>query len=143
MKFKLDNYFLAFCGSMDCGKPCDLVSRELADRFVKEGMLTDSPYQEYGLDFDEAIGPVTYHEICAVLMDYFDVPEIPDEAYDSLMSSTIMGDGDCPVCGGKLYLDHEDGYTKYDRRNEYPPEYVKEREVWRCEVCEYERTITF
>lgn len=57
---------------------------------------------------------------------------------DVLGELTVIGNGDCPYCGGNMELtDYDeirvggDGYTT-------PPEYINEWEYWKCDCCEHE-----
>lgn len=58
--------------------------------------------------------------------------------FDAFMKCVVIGDGDCPECGGKM--EYGDCITRQVNAGIYdlPPEYELEVERKRCPICGYE-----
>lgn len=134
MKFKIDANFITVVDAATIKREAEVVSKELAARFIEAGLLEDDDIW-YGTKFRECCTPCYVGDICRVLIDYLGVVSVTDDVYNACLDSVIFGDGDCPYCGGRLELKDVQGRTVYSWRNEFPPEFETESEIYCCNVC--------
>ena len=131
MKFKLDREFEKLCSLMNA----DVVKTrsELAEMFETDNI-------DYPIDVAEAIMSFDTHEVLEKLRTYFKVEEISDDAYDAFLSSTFIGDGDCPECGGYMEWDRNDYDEVFLGKDVYGEErWGRETySVNKCPDCGYE-----
>lgn len=115
-------------------KPADVVAVELCERFVESGMLKDDK-DFYGQPFIFATGPQYVTDICAVLREYLYVTTVKTDVFDAVCNLVVMGDGDCPECGGDLQFIETEGHDEPSGNYDVPPSYEIDRYVYKCTVC--------
>lgn len=143
MKFKINEDLKKVADAMTLKKGYEVVSRELCGKFMEAGLLLDDPTREYGLTVEDDLAESYKGEICRILIDYLCVPVIEDDIYEAMLKVIVLGEGDCPYCGGTMKLVEEKCHEVTSWRNEFPPEVITDEEVWKCDVCDYEKTIIF
>lgn len=139
MKFKIDNNLLNVARAK-CGDPvtdAPEFSKALCARFVNAGMIDDTP-DNYGESVLIATGPRYVSDICKVLAGFLYGDEsrsIPDDVFDAFCRLIVMGDGDCPNCGGELKFDETIGHELKDGDYYTPNSYVIDYYVYHCPIC--------
>lgn len=107
MKFRIDDNLIAFTKQMREPKEPQIVARELCAEFVKAGMLKEQP-ELYGEVIFQHLGPQYLSNICEVLSRYLGVQTINFITFNLFGQLIVIGDNDCPYCGGKLEVFYED-----------------------------------
>lgn len=107
MKFDVDMFLRKVAGAMAKPKPADVVAVELCRRMIDEDVIEDCE-ENYGKRTLEALGATSVYHILYVLQDYLGVPYTNIAIIDALCNTTLMGDGHCPHCGGRLEFSHRE-----------------------------------
>lgn len=126
MRIRIDRQFYEFLKLMPKRDSVE-ASTELAKRFEEVGCAIT----EYPTPIIEMIYDVALIDVLNILSDYFGVREVPDKAWDLFMDCSLIGDGDCPECGGIMEWAEND----YDYDEKGHKEYFS---VFRCTNCGYE-----
>ena len=137
MKFKIDNNFKRICGlhpEFPEIKPAMTISEELCAAFVNAGIIGDKE-DNYGLPFIQVAGNAMMFDILDVLTKYFGIESIYPEIWDALCTCTLMGDGDCPYCGGNLEFVETEGHRLNDGDRWVDDSYIIDNYIYRCAVC--------
>ena len=137
MQFKIDERLKVVAAAMVEPKDPATVAVELCARFVDAGMITDDP-DKYGCSFIEMTGPQYVFDICKVLAGYLygdKSRSIQSGVFDALCRVTVLGDGDCPECGGELEFVETEGHELNDGDYYIPNSYEIDCYVYRCRVC--------
>lgn len=135
MQFKIDNNLIQVVAGMAEPKDQKVVTRELCQRFVDAGLLKPDDPDNYGEPAIRVIGPEHAVEIHQILADYLGVANIETKVYDAFCHLSLLGDGDCPVCGGRLKFVETEGHELRDGDYYCPPSYVIDKYVYKCQVC--------
>ena len=140
MKFKIDHNLREIANELRT-HPADimlpLVSKELCRRFIDAGMIEDTP-DNYGESVLIATGPNYVKDICQLLAEYLyneKTHPINADVFDAFCRLTIIGDGDCPNCGGELKLKDTIGHELNDGDYFTPPSYVVDYYEYECPIC--------
>lgn len=140
MKFKIDHNLREIANELRT-RPADimlpLVSKELCRRFIDAGMIEDTP-DNYGESVLIATGPHYVKDICELLAEYLyneKTRPINADVFDAFCSLTVIGDGDCPKCGGELKFDETIGHELKDGDYYTPNSYVIDYYVYHCPIC--------
>lgn len=133
MKLK-NNETLAYVAN-HCGKPAGTVAVAIIDGLKKAGFLVDDPVN-YDCMLSEAIqGDATVAAVSEIFKKALGVTVLSCTMWDFICGCVVIGDGDCPECGGEMqlydYRGHETGHP--DPYTE--PEYTTDWEQWRCPIC--------
>ena len=133
MKFKIDENFEKVLSLSPVKMDAEKASKELAAKFIEAGLLEESKFNQ-GETIDYAIDGFV-GAICRVLIDYLVVPEISNEAYLAFLQITMLGDGDCPYCGGNMKYVETEGYETPSGDYMLPPNWNPTREIYECDWC--------
>lgn len=140
MKFKIDHNLREIANELRT-RPADimlpLVSKELCRRFINAGMIEDTP-DNYGESVLIATGPHYVKDICELLAEYLyneKTHPINADVFDAFCRLTVIGDGDCPKCGGELKFDETIGHELKDGDYYTPNSYVIDYYVYHCPIC--------
>ena len=137
MRFKIDNNFLAVCRlhpEFPEIKPATAISEELAATFIEAGLFEDIT-NNYGDTFINVAGCNQMFSILDALTKYCGVDGIRPETWDALCACILIGDGDCPECGGELRFLETEGHKLNDGDRWIPDSYEIDNYVYRCAVC--------
>lgn len=113
------------------------VAAELCARFIDAGMI-ENDSANWGESVLSATGPQYVSDVCAVLAEYLYGDEsrsIPADVFDAFCALTVMGDGDCPECGGELKFIETEGHELNDGDYYTPNSYVVDKYVYQCREC--------
>lgn len=135
MRFKIDEN-LNRVAAAKAAEP-ETVAAELCARFVDACMVEDST-DNWGESILTAIGPQYVSDVCAVLAGYLYGDEsrsIPADVFDAFCALIIVGDGDCPHCGGKSEFVETEGHELNDGNYDIPNSYIIDNYVYRCAEC--------
>ena len=124
MRFKIDDNMKLVAGAMlvpaSMKKPVETVAVELCQRFVDAGMLNDDP-DMYGEPFIRITGPQYVSDICQILKDYLYISTVDTKVFDAVCMLVVIGDGDCPECGGNLVFVETEGHEEKSADRDCPP----------------------
>ena len=84
------------------------ISEELAAAFLDAELFKDDE-SNYGDTFINVAGCNQMFSILDALTKYCGVDGIRPETWDALCACILIGDGDCPECGGELRFLETDG----------------------------------
>lgn len=133
MKLK-NNETLAFVANY-CQRPAAELANAIIDGLIKAGFLTDEP-KIYGLMLSEAIsGNATVFSVTETIKQALAVPVINSTLWDKVCGCVVMGDGDCPECGGELRFVETEGHEINDGDRLTPNSYEIDKYVYICPVC--------
>lgn len=127
MRIRIDRNFENFLKLMP-QRDSVKASTELAERFEEVGCAIT----EYPTPIIEMIYEVALLDVLNILADYFGVKEVPNKAWDIFMDCSLIGDGDCPECGGEMeWAENDYDYDEETGHKEYFT-------VYRCNNCGHE-----
>ena len=135
MRFKIDEN-LTRVAAAKAARP-ETVAVELLAALVDAGMIED-PNDNWGESVLIATGPRYVKDVCAVLAKYLYDDEthiIRADVFDAFCALIVVGDGDCPHCGGELVFVETDGHELNDGDYNTPNSYVVDNYVYRCVEC--------
>jgi len=135
MRFKIDKNLTRVAAAK--GDRPETVAVELLAALVYAGMIGD-PNDNCGESVLIATGPQYVSYICAVLAEYLyndEIRSIPADVFDAFCALIIVGDGDCPNCGGELEFVETEGHELKDGDYNTPNSYVIDNYVYRCVEC--------
>ena len=115
-------------------KDPETVAVELCARFVDAGFIEDTN-DNYGVEILTAMGPRYFKDIFGILAGYLGVSCIPFPIWISFCGLVVMGNGDCPVCGGHLLYDFSNGHELKDGDYFTPNSWVVDEYVYHCANC--------
>lgn len=113
--------------------PADF-GRNFCRACVDAGLLKEDP-DNYGRTVAEAMGELPVSKVAAFVSGYLGLKPIPADVFDAFCRLTVMGDGDCPKCGGELIYDETIGHELNDGDRFTPPSYVVDYYVYHCPIC--------
>ena len=137
MRFKIDDNLKVVAAAMVAPKDPETVAVELCARFVDAGMI-ENTNENWGESVLTATGPQYISDVCAVLAGFLYGDEsrsIPSDVFDAFCAIIVMGDGDCPHCGGELKFIETEGHELNDGDYYTPNSYVIDNYVYECRVC--------
>lgn len=135
MRFKIDKN-LKRVAAAKAASP-ETVAVELCAALVDAGMIDDAP-DNWGESVWAAAGQRYVSDVCAVLAEYLYGDEshsVPADVFDAFCALIVMGDGDCPHCGGNLIFDETEGHELKDGDYYTPNSYEIDYHVYHCAVC--------
>lgn len=132
MQFKNDKYLDVLCSASR--KSAAFVGKSLCAAFINAGMLEDTEFV-YGANVLLAMGPQYMSDVKRIICETLGLSTLTDDVFKAFCRLKVIGDGNCPNCGGRLELKDVQGHTVYSWRNEFPPEFETESEIYRCDVC--------
>lgn len=137
MKFKIEKNLLRVASEKGATVDPETVAVELCGRMIDAGMIEDTP-DNYGESVLIATGPQYVKDVCAVLAGYLYGDEdraIPADVFDAFCGLTVIGNGNCPLCGGNLIYDCEKGHELQDGDYWTPNSWVVDLYVYHCANC--------
>lgn len=143
MRFKIDDDLQAvakvFKESIGAPVPDEKFAVDLCRVFIDAGMLEDTE-ENFGLPVTQAMGPQYVSNVAALLSGYLlpgnlGVKSIPANVFDSFCRLIVMGDGDCPHCGGTLKFKETVGHEINDGDYWTPNSWEVDAYVYDCPVC--------
>ena len=120
-------------------RPVEEFSEMLA-KALNEYHIVDDLTDNYGYKIKECYDEDAPVMAAVEALQSMGIERVTDRIYDDLMQCTIMGLGDCPICGGNMEL--KDGEYKRIRTTDYDsePEYITIWETYECNVCGHKET---
>ena len=137
MKFRFDKNLERVAAEMVAPVDPQTVAVELCRRFIDAGMIEDDA-DHWGASVLLATGPQYVADVCKVLAGFLYGDEsrsIPADVFDAFCALIVVGDGDCPHCGGELVFVETDGHELNDGDYNTPNSYVVDNYVYRCVEC--------
>lgn len=137
MRFKIDENLKRVAAEMAAPKDAETVSVELCSRFVDAGMIEES-CENFGKPVLVATGPRYVSDVCAILAGYLYGDEsrsISFDVFKAFSALVVMGDGDCPYCGGEMENIETEGHEIKDGDRYTPNSYVIDNYVYECREC--------
>ena len=135
MRFKIDENLKRVAAAKTADP--ETVAVELCARLIETGMIED-PNDYWGKSVLIATGPQYVSDVCAVLAEFLygdETRSIPADVFDAFCALIVMGDGDCPHCGGELVFTETEGHELNDGDYLTPNTYVIDNYVYRCVEC--------
>lgn len=135
MKFKIDEN-LKRVAAAKAASP-ETVAVELMAALVDAGIIDDTQ-DNWGESVWAAAGPRYVKDVCAVLAKYLYDDEshsVPADVFDAFCALIVMGDGDCPHCGGNLIFVETEGHELNDGDYYTPNSYEIDYYIYHCAVC--------
>lgn len=130
MKFKIDDNLILVARASN--KSPEYVSTELCRAYIEEGII-DGDRGNWG----ETMYCATTEKF--TLKRAADITDRVLGCCSWLMTIIydliLLGDGDCPYCGGNLELIGKEGHHKPSHNYYEEPEYIVDAEVYRCDNC--------
>lgn len=137
MRFKIDKNLFRVAAESVAPVEMEPFAVDLCAALIDAGMIED-PNDHWGESVLIATGPRYVKDVCAVLAGFLygdKTRSIPADVFDAFCRLTVMGDGDCPKCGGELIYDETIGHELNDGDRFTPPSYVVDYYVYHCPVC--------
>lgn len=136
MKFKIDNNLerLASVWGLTERPQLEKFSADLCAYMVHAGIIEDTP-DNWGESVLIATGPQYVKDVCDLLAGFLKVSRIHTDTFDAFCRLVIVGNGDCPKCGGNLKLKDTIGHELNDGDYFTPPSYVVDYYEYECPIC--------
>ena len=99
---------------------------DLCQRLIDAGLLEDDP-KYYGSQIIDWFGP----DQTQPMAEYLD---IAPENLSEFVELYMMGEGNCPLCGGELKFCETEGY-EYGGSDDIPPEWIVTEYIYKCANC--------
>lgn len=134
MRLKKDDNlaYIAKCAN----RPIEELSHNIVTTLWEHGAVCDDE-ENYGCRLIDCIeSEFSIFGILDLLMAVTGLEDITCDMFKTICDCTIMGDGDCPECGGEMeYITGECHRTNVGQDEE--PEYTMDSETFRCHACGY------
>lgn len=137
MRFKIDKNLNRVAAASVAPVDPETVAVALCRRMIDAGMIEDET-EHWGESVLIATGPRYVKDVCAVLAGFLYGDEshsIPSDVFDAFCGLIVMGDGDCPFCGGELVFDETEGHELNDGDYYTPNSYEIDCYVYHCAEC--------
>lgn len=134
MRFKIDKYLEQVAAAKVAPVDTETVAVDLCKYMINAGIIEDTP-EHWGESVLIATGPQYVKDICDLLAGYLGVDRIHTDVFDAFCRLTVVGDGDCPKCGGELKFIEKEGHELNDGDYFTPNSYVIDNYVYRCVEC--------
>lgn len=112
------------------------VSYILTNGLMNAGLISDD-FDYYGVALRECVDSETPIATLIDIIKQTGIESVNDTTYDAFLGCIVMGDGDCPECGGELKLRVHETCEIPSGNYDVPPDYEVEYEYWSCDVCDY------
>ena len=117
-------------------EPISKIAEDFCKRFIDAGLIEDTP-ENYGAIVLQATydKPVIRVLECLSTFLFGELKPIHCDVFDDFCNMTIIGDGNCQVCGGTLepYDSEEREIPSGDY--DIPPTYKVTKYIYKCPVC--------
>lgn len=137
MRFKIDKNLELIAKEIIGPADLSFVAENLCQRFINAGLIEDTP-DNYGENTMVALGDCMVADVCKVLAKYLyddETHSVPADVFDALCKTVLMGEYDCPKCGGKLIYDGTKGHELQDGDYYTPNSYVIDFYLYHCPIC--------
>ena len=134
MKLKIDDNLKKVAAAVATECDLSIISHLLGEKLVSSEIIADVP-ENYGLTIMEAAAKVQAYKVVFTLAEYLGTPSMSMEVFDAFCACVVMGDGDCPECGGNLHFFGTDGHEGRDGDYEHPNSWIVDKYVYKCPVC--------
>ena len=134
MRFKIDKNLERVAAAKVAPVEPATVAVELCRYFINAGIIEDTP-DHWGESVLIASGPQYVKDVCDLLAGYLGVSCIKSDVFDAFCRLIVIGDGDCPHCGGELKFYDTEGHEINDGDYYTPNSYVIDNYVYRCVEC--------
>lgn len=113
----------------------DELSKSLADLLLAPGFVKGDT-DDYGAELKECIDEdVPVSTIAFVIRECTGLDVVSSDVFNAFMKCKLMGDGDCPECGGTMEIYDCMSHEIPNYRRDEPAEYKVDWEQWRCPIC--------
>lgn len=130
MKIYEDKYLRALAKRAQ--RPYEEVGKEIANYLTEVGAIFCPEYFK-GCKIKTSFAENTPFVLVCGVFEKIGINKPTCEDFANLMACTIMGDGECPECGGEcMVIDGE--YTSRQTDRDTEPECIA---VWEFKYCEY------
>ena len=135
MQFKIDDNLKKVAAAIQLA-PIDynIFSDLLCRKMIVETIIADIP-DNYGTSVIKAAGKSRVFDVVSVLIEYLGVSNLDMDTFDAFCNCVVIGDGDCPECGGELEHVENEGHEIKDGDYLTPNTYVVDKYVYRCREC--------
>lgn len=134
MRIKRDDNLTRFVWNIDGSVSVGAMARLLhCSMFIKAGMLQDVP-ESYGATMRELLGDRNPADVCKIIEDCLKIP-VTIEMLADFLTLTVIGDRNCPACGGELKFVETEGHELHDGTHDVPISYIIDKYVYTCPVC--------
>lgn len=101
-------------------------AEDLCEKLIDAGLLEDDP-----MFYGEQI--INWYDLPDIkkMADYLDIPQKDIHDFEELY---MMGEGNCPLCGGELVFVETEGYES-GGSDDIPPEWIVENYIYKCANC--------
>ena len=106
----------------------------LTQGLLNAGLIKDDE-EYYGVALKDRVDGETPVFTIVDIIKQTGIETVVDTDYDAFCECIIMGDGDCPECGGEMELWDCRGHEISSGNRDLPPNYVTEWEEWCCPYC--------
>lgn len=137
MRFKIDKNLNIVAAAKVAPVDLETVAVELCARFIEAEMIDDD-HENWGKIILGPIGPQRVIDVFAILADYLYNDKdhsVPADVFRAFCALTIIGDGDCPYCGGDLKFEGTEGHELNDGDYYTPNTYEIDYYIYHCAVC--------
>lgn len=113
------------------GKPMNQVAEILISELIKRQMIEETP-ENWGGTIGECVKRDIYVSEVVEVIRATGLKVVKSNHYDALVDCVLVGNGDCPECGGEMEV--TDGEYKQTGGDGYttPPEYTA---IWEQKTC--------
>lgn len=136
MRFKIDGNLKRVASEIVKPAHPETVAYDLCQYFVNAGMIEDEN-EHWGESVLIAMGPQYVKDVCDLLAGflYGEIRAIKSDVFDAFCRLIVMGNGDCPVCGGNLLYDDSEGHELNDGDYYTPNSWAVDLYVYHCANC--------
>ena len=136
MKFKIDENLRRIASVWGLANEDELkeFSGNMCRYFINAGIIEDTP-DNWGESVLIASGPQYVKDVCDLLARFLKVSRIHTDVFDAFCRLIVMGDGDCPKCGGELYQKDRMEHELNDGDHYTPASFAVDCYVYECRNC--------
>ena len=137
MKFKIDNNLERVASEKTSPVAIETFAVELCGELMKACNLVEGR-DDYGETFMVVFGECFVLDTLKVLSKYLygdETHPVPADVFDALCKTVLMGEYNCPKCGGKLIYDCTKGHELQDGDHYTPNSYVIDFYLYHCPIC--------
>ena len=136
MRFKIDKDLerVYSANKSHCYTSIESFSKHLCCRLLDAGLIEDIP-ENYGNTLSDATSDQLVANVCAVLCECLNVDSIDSDIFAHFCSLILMGDKECPDCGGELLWIEAIGHELKDGTYDVPNSWVRDYIIYRCPIC--------
>lgn len=108
----------------------------LTNGLLNAGLIKDDT-EYYGVSLKECIDGETPLATLIDVIKQTGIERVNDTTYDAFMECIVMGDGDCPECGGEMEIWDCETHEIPSGDRDVPPDYATDWEQLRCPICSH------